>query len=197
MLLLNSRLMRRCCLALLIAGCICAIAQDDSPSLADAARKARESKPAAAKKVITDENLEADRGPIPALNLDGHDNTADIIRAIGEYHYKHTPEETEQVVRDWYNRYDHMMQRASDENAEIRSRQQDRRTQYREYPNDPKQYREQLLWEARSAAQDDKLLRSNGMLAGRIQSAFYKIKSELNYKYKMNYEWLKPSAQYW
>jgi hypothetical protein len=189
--------MRCCCLLLLLAGCVCALAQDDSPSLADAARKTRANKSAAAKKVITDENLEADRGPIPSLNLDGHDNAADVIRAIGEYRYQHTAEETERIVREWYNRYDHLLQHASDENAEIRSRQQDRRIQPREYPRDPKQYQEAMLAEARSEAQDEKLLKSNGMLAGRIQSAFYKIKTDLNYKYKLNYEWLKPSAQYW
>ena len=183
-------------IAIILATCLSSVAQDDSPSLADAARKAKESKPVA-KKVITEETLEVDRGPIPALNVDGRDNISDVVKAIGEYKFKHTLEETEQLVREWYNRYDHMMQRASDENAEIRSRQQDRRIQFREYPRDPKQYREQVLTEARSAAQDEKLLRQNGLLAGRIQSAFYKVKTELNSKYRLNYEWLKPSSQNW
>jgi len=187
-------------MALLLAGCVCAFAQDDSTSIADAARKTREAKTKAQppKKVVTDETLDKDHGPLPALNLD-RDNTVDVIKAIGEYRLNHTPEETEQVVREWYNRYDQMLQHVSDENAEIRSRQEDRRVQPRPYPypDDYQKYQEEMLAEARSKAQDDKLLRKNGMLAGRIQSTFYKIKSDIFVKYHLNYEWLKPSSQYW
>lgn len=186
-------------LVLLLAGCLCGVAQDDSASVANAARKARESKSRVqpTKRVVTDETIDVDRSPIPPLNLDGRDNAADIVKAIGDYKLKHTAEETEQAVRDWYTRYDRMMESASDQNAQIRSRQEDRRVQPRVYPDDYKQYQEQLLAEARSKVQDDRLLRQNGTLAGRIQQAFFRIKSDLFVKYHLNYEWLKPSAQYW
>jgi len=166
-------------------------------SLVDAARQARATKAKTASRVITDETLAIDRSAIPDLNLE-HDNVADIVKAIGEYKSSHTAEETEHVVREWYNRYDHLMQRAADENAAIRSRQEDQRIQPREYTTDDyRQYREEMLEQARSQAQDQKLLRENGTMNGRIQSAFYKIKSDILAKYRLNYEWLKPSAQYW
>lgn len=184
-------------LVLLCAACV--FAQDDSVSVAEASRKARENKAKAepAKKVINDETLAVEKGPIPDLNLEGRDNTEDIIKAIAAYKRDHTPEETERVVREWYNRYDQIMQHASDQNASIRSRQEDDRIQPRPYPDDYQKYREEQLSEARAKVQDDKLLKQNGMLAGRIQSAFYKIKNDLSFKYKLNYDWLKPSSQYW
>ncbi len=186
-------------LAMALAACLGAWAQDDSTSLADAARKSREAKAktAQAKKVITEENIEGEHGPLPALTFEGPSNVDDIVKAIGEYRYSHKPEETEQVVREWYKHYDNILQRLTNENAAIRSRQEDQRIQPRPYPDDYRKYQEQQLTEARSALQDRKLMTDNGMTMNRIQNAFYKMKSDLQFKYRLNYDWLKPSNQNW
>jgi len=188
-------------LAMALLLCLGAWAQDDSTSLADAARKARETKAksAPAKKVVTDESLHEEDGPLPALKFEGPSNVDDIIRAVGDYRLAHKPEETEQMVREWYHHYDQILQRLTDENASIRSRQEDQRIQPRQYPEDYdyKKYQEERLAQARSAAQDQKLMRDNGMTMNRIQNAFYKMKSDLMMKYRLNYDWLKPSNQNW
>jgi hypothetical protein len=192
-------MMRFCLLAMALVLCLGAWAQDDSTSLADAARKTREAKGKSepAKKVITDENLEGEHGPLPALEFEGPSNVEDIIKAIADYRLSHKPPETEQVVREWYKHYDDILQRLTAQNAAIRSRQEDDRIQPRGYPDDYKKYQEQRLAEIRGAQQDQKLLRENGMTMNRIQNAFYKIKSDLQFKYRLNYDWLKPSNQNW
>ena len=187
--------------AVALAVCLGAWAQDDSPSLADAARKARETKAKSEqpKKVITDESLHEETGPLPALKFEGPTNVDDIVKAVGDYRLTHKPEETERVVREWYHHYDQILQRLTDENAAIRSRQEDQRIQPRQYPEDYdyKQYREEQLAQARSASQDQKLMRDNGSTMNRIQNAFYRMKSDLMMKYRLNYDWLKPSNQIW
>lgn len=193
-------MLRFCLLAVALGGCLCLWAQDDSTSLADAARKAREAKKAQttpAKKVITEENLAGEEGPLPALKFEGPSNIEDIIKAVADYRLTHKPEETEQAVREWYKHYDEILQRLTAENAAIRSRQEDQRIQPREYPDDYKKYQELRLAEARSAVQDRKLLSDNGMTMNRIQNAFYRMKSDLQFKYRLTYEWLKPSNQSW
>jgi|SRR4051794_2373231 hypothetical protein len=190
--------MFRCCsLILALTFALCAWAQDE-PSLADAARKARQGKAAPAKRVVTEETLDQQQGPLPALHVEGPDNAADVIKAIGDYKNSHTSQETELVVREWYHRYDDLLQHASNQNAEIKARQKDKLMQPPEYPQDDyKKYQEQRLAEIRAAAQDEKLTKENGLLCGRIQGAFYKIRTELKNKYRLDYEWLKPSSQYW
>lgn len=191
-------MLRFCLLAVALLACLGAWAQDDSTSLADAARKTREAKAKAAPaKVITDENLNGERGPLPALEFEGLSNVDAIVKAIIDYRLSHKPAETEQVVRDWYRHYDDILQRLTAQNTAIRSRQEDDRIQPREYPDDYKKYQEQRLAEIRGAQQDQKLLRENGMTMNPIQNAFYKIKNDLQFKYRLNYDWLKPSNQNW
>ncbi len=59
-------------------------------SLGEIAKEARKDKPAHAKTVITDENLDVKRGPLPKLNLEGPENFDAIVQAIGDYKAKHS-----------------------------------------------------------------------------------------------------------
>jgi hypothetical protein len=75
--------------------------------LAAAATSAKAQKTAhAAKKVFTDDDMEANAGPLPRLKMDGPDNGDEIVAAITKYKETHTQEQTEQVVQTWYDRYD-------------------------------------------------------------------------------------------
>jgi hypothetical protein len=82
-------------------------------TLADVAKELKKNKTPPAKKLSTNDDLEAKHGPLPKLTLDGDDNSDEIARAIGDYRAKHTGEETEQVVGDWWNECDSVVATAA------------------------------------------------------------------------------------
>src|SRR5579863_8996041 len=79
---------------------------DTSNSLAAAARKAKATNHAHAKKVFTDDDMEAQAGPFPRMKMDGAGNDDEILSAISKYKLTHTPQQTEEAVRSWFDRYD-------------------------------------------------------------------------------------------
>lgn len=89
--------------------------------LAAAARSAKAQKAAKAKKVFTDEDMEATAGPLPHLKMDGAENADEVVAAICEYKTKHTPEQTEEAVHIWYDRYDEMLQAAIRVNLDVQT----------------------------------------------------------------------------
>lgn len=179
----------RLCLLIVIASSLCLMAQEGTPSLADAAKKARDGK-AKSKVVINEENFVTNRGPLPDLNLDGLDNSDDVFKAIDKYRLTHSKQETEQVVHDWYDRYDAMLEHAIQQNFDIVAQAQDRATYPTRYPDDYKRYAEQRGIEVRSAIQDERLMRKNNLLTARIQQGFQKIRNSL-LGMGLRYEWMK------
>jgi hypothetical protein len=184
---LNSSGMRLC-LLIFIASSLCLMAQEGT-SLADAAKKARDGK-AKSKVVINEENFVSNRGPLPDLNLDGLDNSDDVFKAIDKYRLTHSKQETEQVVHDWYDRYDAMLEHAIQQNFDIVAQAQDRATYPTRYPDDYKRYAEQRGVEVRSAIQDERLMRKNNLLTARIQQGFQKIRNSL-WGMGVRYDWMK------
>lgn len=169
-------------------------AQDDSTSVADAARKAH-STPAKSKTTITDENLTSNRGPLPDMNIDGVDNSDDIIKAIAKYRQDHKPDEVEQVIRGWYDHYDMMFQKASDENNAIRSRKQDQAAHpptlvYREDEESYKRIDEIRRDQVLSDLQDQRKLQKNGLLTARIQQTLQKVRTSIA-AMGLRYDWMK------
>ena len=165
------------------------LAQDGSGSLVDAARKGREGK-TKSKVVITDENLASDRGPLPDINIEGVDNSDDIVKAIDQYRRAHTPAETEHVVRDWYDRCDLLFQHAFAENEELKARAQDRSVQPQEYSDDYEKYREQRSAEVHSQLQDSRTYHKNGLLMARLQQTLQKVRSAI-FPFGLKYDWIK------
>src|SRR5690349_17116643 len=96
------------------------IPAQDNNSLAAAARDAK-AKKEHAKKVFTDDDMEATAGPLPRLKMEGAENADDVVAAISKYKTTHTPEQTEQAVHIWYDRYDQMLAAAIQENQDIAS----------------------------------------------------------------------------
>lgn len=86
--------------------CPLVLAQSDTERQDDdvvaAARRAREAKASRAKVVLTDDDVEAKKGPIPELNFEGPSNTSAILTSFKEYRATHTPAETEAALRSWY-----------------------------------------------------------------------------------------------
>lgn len=83
------------------------LSQSDVPSLGDVARQNREAhktaEPSPQKKVLDNEDLASNRGPIPEISLTRTDNYQQIVDAIQEYAKKHGDRETETAMHGWYN----------------------------------------------------------------------------------------------
>jgi len=78
--------------------------QDD---VAEAARKAREKKVVHAKKVVTDDDDGGikSKTAFPELKTDGATNSDEIVAKVKEFKSTHTPEETEDRVRAWFEEH--------------------------------------------------------------------------------------------
>lgn len=167
--------------------------QDSEKSLADTAREARKTKAVHAKKQITDDDVVTKRSPLPSLNLDGDDNSEEVILAIGDFEAKHTPEETEQAVHDWYDQYDSMLTNAAREN--VKTGQRRAATTYDAYlacqdSSDYQACAARQRAENRGAHDDQTDMRNNGAVIGRIQQSFMKIRGGI-VRYKLQYSWFK------
>src|SRR5438270_9839476 len=87
----------------------------DKP-IAAAVRESKTQKNARAKKVFTDDDMDANTGPLPKLKMEGIDNTDQIIAEIGNYRKTHTAEQPEEVLHDWYDEYDSQLAAAIQSN---------------------------------------------------------------------------------
>jgi hypothetical protein len=157
--------------------------------LGNVARK----KPAAVqtKKVITEDDMNA--MPLPALRMDGAENSDEIIAAIGEYKASHTPDETEAAVRIWYERYDHDLAAAIQQNQTVNTLREEN------FSNGNEICRESGDWqtcEGRRRAEyigtrhDQYTLMRNSALEVRIQHAFMKVRMGIM-RYNLRYDWFK------
>jgi hypothetical protein len=173
---------------ILVIACSALIAQEAEPSLADAAKKKGDGKPKS-KVVITEENLPA-HGPLPSMNLEGVDNSDEVLKSIDQYRQTHTTAEIEQIVRDWYDEYYTLFVKAFTDSEEIKSRAQDRSYTPRRYSDDAGKYQEQRLAEVHSAVQDQRLVTKNNLLMARIQQSFQKVRNGLQAR-SIKYDWMK------
>jgi hypothetical protein len=167
--------------------------KDGEKSLADVAKELKKSKTLPAKKLITNDDLEAKQGPLPKLMLDGDDNSDEIIDAIGDYRAKHTAEETEQVVRDWWGQYDSILATAARRNSTANERRAtmsyNGALACEDSPGSQtcqNRYRVEM-----HLAHDDQIAqRDSWALMGRIQQSFMKIRTGIS-RYRLQYSWFK------
>lgn len=166
---------------------------DADSSLASAAKSARVQKAAKAKKVFTDEDMEATAGPLPRLRMDGAENADDVVAAIAKYKTTHTPEQTESAVHIWYDRYDEMLQAAIRENMDVRTLRQANVSNGYELCVQSQDYRQcqnRQMAEQRGARIDQLELAKNNNLTVRIQHSFMKIRNGLQMN-NLRYDWFK------
>jgi len=167
---------------------------EQEKSLAEVARQAKKDKTAHAKKLITEDDVNAMRGPLPRLKMEGVDNSDEIIDAIGAYKAKHSDKETEQAIHDWYDEYDSMLGTAIRESTETKQRRDS--TLYTGYQMcqldnaDYVQCEKRRQAEMRGARHDQLELIDNGFLVGRIQQSFIKVRSGIG-RYNLHHEWFK------
>ena len=165
-----------------------------SPALGDVVKN-KQAGGRKAKVVVNDENLNSQRGPIPAIALEGVDNSDDIVRAIQEFRKINKPAETEEAVRLWYDEFDSLMSDALDDNIRLIKRKEDRSLteatgSYYGRDGDydkAMQRRNSAIGEDR---EDFRRSRKNGFTIARIQQTFMKVRSGLQAS-GLKYEWFK------
>lgn len=167
--------------------------QEPPKSLGEIAKEAKKNKTAQAKTVITDENLDVKRGPLPKLNLEGPENFEAIVVAIGDYKAKHNAEETEQVLHDWYSEYDSMLATMFRENIELQSLRDSNTYYSNESCGQGVNYQkcmQRQRAEARGTRQDRSVMKDNWATAYRVQTGIMRVGEGMN-RYNLRYDWWK------
>lgn len=162
-------------------------------SIATAVRDSKAPKNSHAKKVFTDDDMDAGTSPLPRLKMDGIDNTDQIIAEVGNYRKSHTPEQTEQVLHDWYDEYDSQLAAAIENNQSRQTlMQENQRNGYElcQQGGDYEQCAKRQMSEAVGARNDQTTIARNNALIHRLQTAFMKIRNSL-YPYNLHYGWFK------
>lgn len=168
-------------------------ATPNTADLAALARNAKAQKTAHAKKVFTDDDMEGTAGPLPRMKMDGADNGDEVVAAIAKYKASHTPEQTEQVVQEWYDRYDEMLVATIQENREMQtvgSVNLSNANELCQQSQDYEKCQSRQLAEARGSRADSNRMTKNFALMNRIQNTFRKVRSGLQMNY-LNYSWFR------
>lgn len=146
-----------------------------------------------AKKVITEDDMAAAGNVLPRITTEGAENGDEIITAIGDYKASHTPEETEQVVRAWYERYDQDLAAAIQHNSTVNVLREENFSNGNEMCRESGDYQK---CEGRRRAEyagqrhDQYTLQKNFLLEARIQHVFMKVRGGIM-RYNLHYGWFK------
>jgi len=144
-------------------------------------------------KVITDEDMEATAGPLPRLKMDGPENSDEIVSAIQKYKETHTPEQTEQAIHIWYDRYDEVLAAAIQENIDMNVLRNANVSNGYDLCQESQNYQQcqaRQMAEQRGARNDMNQMTKNSQLSVRIQHAFTNVRNGLNMN-NLHYEWFK------
>src|SRR5579871_3558231 len=170
--------------------------KSEAKSLGEIASK-KPSGSSTAKVRIDDDSLDSAiskvKQPIPDITLDGLDNSDEIVTAINDYKAHHTPEETEAMLKDWWDRHEAALIRFADENKTLSDRLQDQRYYYQEQNNsdDYRKAQQQYLDQQKSAQLNQRSMMENGMRIGRIQQTFMKVRTGISMRCHLQYDWFK------
>lgn len=167
--------------------------ENSDQSVAAAARKAKGQKSTRPPKVFTDEDMEARSGPLPRLNLEGADNAEDVLDAIYTYKTTHTPDQTEQVIHDWYDRYDQMLLAAINQNRNmttVRNVNGSNAYDLCQESDDPRSCQYNQRNSGESMRSDSAVMMKNTNLQQRIQQDLARISVGL-FEAHLRYDWFK------
>lgn len=165
---------------------------DDAGSVAGIARQAK-GRTAHAKKVWTDDDMDPVAGPLPRLQLQGPENADEIVAAITVYKRTHTPDETENAVRSWFNKYDEELAAAIKENLDLTTLREANMSNGYELCQQSQDYeycQNRRNAEMRGARDDQAKIKANGNFTVRTQHAFMKIRNGLGQN-GLHYDWFK------
>jgi hypothetical protein len=156
-------------------------------------RNSKKQNPAQAKKVITEDDMNAAANQLPRIRMDGAENSDEIVAAIGEYKASHTPEQTEEVVQAWYERYDQDLAAAIQQNQTVKTLREENFSNGNEICRESGDYQ---TCEGRRRAEyvgvrhDQYTLMRNNALEVRIQHVFMKVRVGISH-YNLRYPWFK------
>ena len=162
-------------------------------SIAAAARAGKSQKTTRAKKVFTDDDIDAMAGPIPRLRMTGPENSDEVIAAIVKFKGTHSPEQTENVVRDWYEGYDEILAATIQGNREMSSLRNANTSNGNDLCQESDDYQEcqyRRMADMRGLRSDQAEMISNSALMTRIQNSFSKVRMGLEQN-NLHYSWFK------
>lgn len=146
-----------------------------------------------AKKVITEDDMDAIANVLPRLRMEGAENSDEIIAAIGQYKASHTPEEMEAAVQAWFERYDQDLAAAIQQNQVVNSlREENFSNGYElcreggDYQSCEKRRRAEYI----GVRHDQLTISRNAALEVRIQHVFMKVRGGIG-RYGLHYDWFK------
>ncbi|MGD0568830.1 MAG: hypothetical protein ABSA78_10530 [Candidatus Sulfotelmatobacter sp.] len=162
-------------------------------SLGAVARSSKKQSILHAKKVITEDDMNTIANALPRLRMEGPENGDEIIAAIGKYRETHTPAETEDAVRAWYERYDKDLAAAIQQNQVVNSLREENFSNGNEMCREGGDYQSCELRrraEYIGARHDQATIINNVALEVRIQHVFMKVRTGIM-RYNLRYEWFK------
>jgi hypothetical protein len=161
--------------------------------LGNVARNSKKQTSTKAKKVITEDDMDAIANALPRVRTEGAENSDEIIAAIGLYKATHTPEETEAAVQAWYERYDQDLAAAIQQNQVVNSLREENFSNGYELCREGGDY---YSCEMRRRAEyigvrhDQYTISKNMALETRIQHVFMKVRGGIM-RYNLHYGWFK------
>lgn len=161
-------------------------------SLATVARNSKKNA-SPGKRVFTEDDMDALRNALPPLTMDDAENSDEIVAAIGRYKQNHTPEETEDAVHAWYDKYDEELAAAIKQNMVVSTLREENNSNGYELCRVGGNYQScELRRQAEyiGARHDQATLIKNSQLEVRIQHAFMKVRNGIM-RYNLRYDWFK------
>jgi hypothetical protein len=125
--------------------------------------------------------------------MDGAENADDIVVAIAKYKATHTPGQTEEAVRLWYDRYDEELAAVIQRNLDIKTLREANVTNGYELCQQSQDYEHcenRRQAELGGARHDQTEIGSNNNLVVRIQHSLMKIRNGLGQN-GLHYDWFK------
>jgi hypothetical protein len=166
---------------------------DPDDSLGAVARRAKSNKTAAAKRIITDDDVKGTIGPLPRLKIKEAENGEDVIAAIITYKQSHSADQTEEAVHRWFDEYDKDLEKAIQSNIEIKAvRGANVGNAYILCENDQDYYecQKRRVAETDGARYDQAEITRNNEWIVRLQHSLMNIKNRLP-QMGLRYDWFK------
>jgi hypothetical protein len=162
-------------------------------SLGAVVRNSKKQTTVRAKKLITEDDMDATENAIPRLRMEGAENGDEIIAAIGKYKETHTAAETEAAVQAWYERYDEDLAAAIQQNQVVNSLREENNSNGYELCRESGDYQScenRRRAEYIGARHDQYTINRNVALEVRIQHVFMKVRGGIM-RYNLHYDWFK------
>jgi hypothetical protein len=169
------------------------IAPGSEDSLGAVVRRAKAQRDGHSKKIITDDDLQSSLGPLPLLKMNEAENGEDVIAAIAKYKQSHSPEQTETVVRRWYNEYDSELAAAIKNNLETKAARGASLSNAYELCQNEQDYSEcqrRQVAEAKGARYDEADIARTGQWIVRLQHSLSNVRNRL-LQMGLRYDWFK------